>query len=407
MLVEVESEQDLKKYRGKVAGKILFLNKPREIKDGDQPLFRRYSEDELSHLTEFPIPGERDRAQFRERYMKRWKLGQALNEFLVDEKALATVEASSRDNGLVRVGGGGSREVGGNPGVTALVMAAEHYNWILRLMKEDDQDVQLRVEVSAQFYDDDTNAYNTVAEIPGTDKNDEIVMLGGHLDSWHSGTGATDDAAGCAVAMEAVRILKALNVRPRRTIRIALWGGEEQGLLGSRAYVSEHFASRPEPTDEEQKKMPAFLREQTGPRTLKPEHARLSAYFNLDNGSGKIRGIYTQENAAVEPIFEAWLAPFADLGADTLSSRNTGGTDHLSFDSVGLPGFQFIQDPLDYSTITHHTTMDVYDHLRRDDLIQASAIMASFVYHAAMRTDMMPRKPMPREESKKAATEND
>jgi Zn-dependent M28 family amino/carboxypeptidase len=217
------------------------------------------------------------------------------------------------------------------------------------------------------------------------------------MDSWHGGTGATDNAAGVAVAMEAVRILQALEVKPKRTIRIALWSGEEEGLLGSRAYVKEHFASRPEPADPKERDLPTFLRRPTGPLTLKPEHARLSAYFNVDNGTGKIRGVYAEKNAAVAPIFEAWLRPLADLGATTVTLRHTGGTDHESFDSVGLPGFQFIQDEADYETRTHHTNMDVYDRLQKDDLMQASVVLATFVYDAAMRDGLMPRRPVPRE----------
>jgi Zn-dependent M28 family amino/carboxypeptidase len=220
------------------------------------------------------------------------------------------------------------------------------------------------------------DAQNIVAEIPGTRKPAEIVMVGAHFDSWHTGTGATDNGAGSAVMMEAVRILKALNLKMDRTVRIGLWSGEEQGLLGSKAYVKEHFGD---------------------PKTMKltAEHARLSGYFNLDNGSGKIRGVYLQGNDAMRPLFERWLAPFRDLGVTTITIRNTGGTDHLSFDTVGLPGFQFIQDPLDYFTVTHHSNMDVYDHAVAADLMQASAIIASLVYDAATRPEMLPRKPAP------------
>ena len=219
-------------------------------------------------------------------------------------------------------------------------------------------------------------------------------MLGAHLDSWHAGTGASDNGAGVAVMMEAVRILKAIGVKPRRTIRIALWGGEEQGLVGSTDYVSRHFARYPEPADPEQRAIPAFLREPTGALQTTPEYARLSAYFNLDNGSGKIRGIYAQENTAAMPIFASWLAPFHDLGASTVTARNTGSTDHIAFDRVGLPGFQFVQDRLDYSTNVHHSDLDTYDHASADDLKQASAIVAAFVYQAAMREDKLPRKPV-------------
>jgi Zn-dependent M28 family amino/carboxypeptidase len=275
------------------------------------------------------------------------------------------------------------------------VLSAEHFNRIGRLL-DMKKDVELEIEVRAQFHDEDPMAYNTVAEIPGTDKKAEIVLLGAHLDSWHTGTGATDNAAGSAVCMEALRILKALDVKPRRTIRIGLWTGEEQGLLGSHAYVAEHFGSRPEPSPEE-RDMPSRLRGVTGPLTLKPDHRRLSVYFNLDNGTGKVRGIYLQQNAAAHPIFEAWLKPFADLGATTLSMRNTRGTDHLSFEDVGLPGFQFIQDRGDYQTRTHHTNWDVYDRIQREDMLQASVIMAGFAYNAAMRDAMFPRKAMPKD----------
>jgi Zn-dependent M28 family amino/carboxypeptidase len=253
------------------------------------------------------------------------------------------------------------------------------------------------LNISAKFHDEDLTAYNTVAEIPGTDKKDEIVMLGGHMDSWHGGTGATDNAAGVAVAMEAVRILKTLGVKPRRTIRIALWSGEEQGLLGSRAYVSRHFAEYQTPPGQQQQQrdfIPGTAAPR-GPLVTRSDYNKFSAYFNLDNGTGKVRGVYLQGNESVRQIFRAWLAPFRDLGASTLTIQNTGGTDHLAFDAVGLPGFQFIQDPVEYDTRTHHSNMDVYDRMQADDMKQASVIMAAFVYNAAMREEKLPRKPMP------------
>jgi hypothetical protein len=397
---KLESEADLEKHKGKLAGMIVLLADGRELKGPDKPLFRRYSEQELHDLALFELAERRGARAAppldREAARKRFRFQKTLREFLLEEKALASVEPSDRDAGVLWVAGGGSREKGVDPGVPALVMAAEHYNRLSRLLDRKIE-VELEIDVKARFHDDDEMAYNTIAEIPGTDKQPEVVMLGAHLDSWHGGTGATDNAAGSAVAMEAVRILKALDVKPKRTIRIALWTGEEQGLLGSRAYVKEHFASRPDPTDPEEKALPNYLRRAPpGPLTIKPEHAKLSAYFNFDNGTGKIRGIYTQGNVAAGPIFEAWLKPFADLGATTITNRNTGGTDHQSFDGVGLPGFQFIQDEADYSTRTHHTNMDVYDRLQKEDLMQASIIMASFVYDAAMREGRFPRKPPPR-----------
>ncbi len=394
------SEADLEKHKGKLAGMIVLLADGRELKGPEAPLFRRYNEQELHDLALFELAERRGAraapAVDREAARKRFRFQKTLREFLLEEKALASVEPSDRDAGVLWVAGGGSREKGVDPGVPALVMAAEHYNRLSRLLDRK-MEVELEIDVKARFHDDDEMAYSTIAEIPGTDKQPEVVMLGAHLDSWHGGTGATDNAAGSAVAMEAVRILKALEVKPKRTIRIALWTGEEQGLLGSRAYVKEHFASRPDPTDPEEKDLPVYLRRApSGPLTFKPEHAKLSAYFNFDNGTGKIRGVYTQGNVAAGPICEAWLKPFADLGAATITNRNTGGTDHQSFDGVGLPGFQFIQDEADYSTRTHHTNMDVYDRLQKEDLMQASVIMASFVYHAAMREERFPRKPPPR-----------
>jgi len=268
--------------------------------------------------------------------------------------------------------------------------------------------------------------FNVVAEIPGGDLKDEVVMLGAHFDSWHSGTGATDNAVGCGVALEAVRIIQSLGIKPRRTIRLALWTGEEQGLLGSKAYVTDHFgkaitppqpsgrsgrgtrgsqasskSSKTEPSGQsaDENKAAAAPATPAAPQRptkyeLKPEHAKFAAYFNLDNGTGKVRGVYLQGNEAVRPIFHAWLLPFADLGALTLSPNNTGGTDHLSYDAVGLPGFQFIQDPLEYDSRTHHSNMDVFDRLQEEDIKQASVIMASFVYHAAMRDEKLPRKPL-------------
>jgi Zn-dependent M28 family amino/carboxypeptidase len=257
-------------------------------------------------------------------------------------------------------------------------MSVEDINRLTRLLQAG-KNVRVEMELQNTFITSDSTAYNVIAEIPGTDDElaDEIVMLGAHIDSWHAATGATDNAAGVAVMMEAVRILKALNVKPRRTIRIALWSGEEQGLHGSRNYVKNHFGD-------------------VATMQLKPEQKKVSAYYNLDNGAGKIRGIYLQGNDGVRPIFETWLAPFKDLGAANVTIRNTGSTDHIPFDAIGIPGFQFIQDPLDYGTRTHHTNMDTYDRVNKADLMQAAVIVAAFVYNTAMRDQLLPRKPLPR-----------
>jgi hypothetical protein len=405
---KLETEADLDKWKGKLANTFVLLSNPRDLTAPDKALFTRYNDDELTALERFQVPRGREETRDgrpfdREAERKRFLFQQKLREFLVAEKALGAIEVSERDGAVVRVAGGGSRYSDEDPGVPTLVMAAEHYNRLCRLLDRK-LEVELEADVKARFHDDDPMAYNTIAEIPGTDKNPEVVMVGAHLDSWHSGTGATDNAAGSATVMEAVRILQALGVKPKRTIRIALWTGEEQGLLGSRAYVAQHFGARPEPADPKEKRLPRFLRSEQGPLTLKPEHAKLSAYFNIDNGTGKIRGVYTQQNAGAAPIFEAWLKPFADVDAKAVTQRNTGGTDHLSFDAVGLPGFQFVQDEADYTTRTHHTNLDVYDRLQREDLMQASVVIASFVYNAAMREGMFPRKPVPKDPPTPAPT---
>ncbi len=395
MQVSIESEEDLEKYRGEVKGKILFMSEAREIDSEDEAAFDRFTPEELEKLESFQIP-EKSSADWRQRARKRWRFQRALNQFLEEEGVAATVYVSSRNGGVLRLGSGGSREPGESVGVASVAMMAEQYNWILRLLDEE-VPVELEIEVEAEFHRQDRMAYNTIAEIPGTDLGHEIVMVGGHLDSWHAAMGANDNAAGCAVAMEAVRLLQALGVEPRRTIRIGLWSAEEQGLLGSLAHVEEHFGVQPRSEDPEEAEYPLRLRTPAWPIEVKPAHADFSVYFNIDNGGGKLRGIYTRANAAVTPIFAAWLEPFHDLGADTVTANpNIGGSDHYSFDRVGLPGFQFIQDPLDYFPRTHHSNLDTFDHASREDLMQASVIVASFVYHAAMRDEKLPRKPMPR-----------
>jgi Zn-dependent M28 family amino/carboxypeptidase len=280
-----------------------------------------------------------------------------------------------------------------------MVVAAEHYNRLVRMVQKGVLP-QLEIDIESSYHDAQANCFNIIAEIPGSDLKDEVVMIGAHFDSWHSGTGATDNAIGCGVMMEAMRILKTIGVSPRRTIRIALWTGEEQGLLGSRAYVTEHFGTlqtsqrggRREGEDREGGGREGGRRESV--LEYKPEYEKLSTYFNLDNGAGKIRGIYLQGNEAARPIFRSWLSPFADYGASTVTAANTGGTDHQSFTGIGLPGFQFIQDPIEYDTRTHHSSMDVYERLIEEDAKQSSIIIATFAYHAAMRDEKIPRRPL-------------
>ena len=401
----IEKKEDSDKYRGKLSGKIVIFGPEPEVKPIVDAPYVRLGDKELADIGQYQVPSEKAAFRYAD-YLKRLRFQKDLNEFFADEKVLAVIDHSrgTAGGGTVFVQSGGSWKTGETSQVPALTMAVEQWDRIYRLLKQK-KDVDLELNVVNTFYDDDTMQYNTVAEIPGTDKKDEVVMLGAHLDSWHAGTGATDNGAGTIVMMEAVRILKALDVKPRRTIRIALWSGEEQGLLGSQNYVQQHFGSRPAMDEPEMKGMPTLLRREAGAVSVKPERAKVAGYFNVDNGTGKIRGVYLQENAGVQPIFETWMRPFADLGMTTLTMRNTGGTDHLSFDAVGIPGFQFIQDPIEYETRTHHSNMDVYDRLQPDDLRQAAVIVASFVYNTAMRDQILPRKPtekpLPKENDKK------
>ena len=339
--------------------------------------------------------------------IERMKLIDKVAQFFYDEKVAAVIEPS-RD---AKDGGGSGGTIFDDNGATlgrtpyiaekrvkipVAVAAIESYGRLYRLTQAH-APVSVQIDIETKFTGDHEHGFNTIAEIPGTDPKlkDEVVMLGGHLDSWIAGTGATDNGAGTIVAMEAVRILEALGVKPRRTIRIALWTGEEQGIFGSRGYVKQHFGSAALSTAPDQLALPEFLRRAAGPLEVKPEQKFISAYFNVDNGTGKIRGVYLQGNAAIAPIFAQWIAPLKDLGVTTLTMRNTGGTDHLSFDAVGIPGFQFIQDDLDYESRTHHSNQDVVERLQPSDLKQIATVEAIFVYNAAQRDQMLPRKPLP------------
>lgn len=338
------------------------------------PDARRFEDSELNKLPDDHMIDKK----LLDYYIPRIINGYKTRVYLQSKGAagLLTVNEKGRD-GTIFVSGTPAFAKNYAPSLPEMVVSNEQYLQLQRLLC-DKQNVEVELNVKNKFYTDNTTGYNVIAEIPGSDPilKNEVVILGGHLDSWHSGTGATDNAAGCIVAMEAVRILKALDVQPKRTIRIALWGGEEQGLLGSFGYVKKHYGN------------PQDMR-------LKPEQLNVSAYFNLDNGSGKIRGIYLQNNEKVRDIFSAWMKPFADMGVTGITSSNAGSTDHLSFDAVGIPAFQFIQDPLEYETRTHHSNMDVYEHLSIPDLQQAATIMAAFIYNSAMRSKILPRKPLP------------
>ena len=391
---KIETKEDIEKFKGKLAGKFVMLGDVAEMKPHDKLQYQRYDEKALEDATQYDMP--RAPRLSREESLKRRAFTKALIAFLIEEKPLAVVTPGTGDFGTFHVQSAGSARAGQayDYPVPAVVLSDEQFARITRLI-DMKKEPQLELEVKSQYYEN-PQTYNTIAEIPGGDRKDEVVMIGAHLDSWHGGTGATDNAAGSAAVMETVRILKALGITPRRTIRIALWSGEEEGLLGSSAYVGQHFASRTVPEDE--LGIPSAFRRGTGPLTIKPEHAKLDAYFNLDNGTGKVRGIYAQDNAAVVPIFESWLTPLHDLGATTVTMNNTGSTDHVPFDENGLPGFQFIQDQVEYRERTHHTNYDTYERLQKDDLMQAAVVMATFVWETANRPDMLPRKPLTKQD---------
>jgi hypothetical protein len=406
--MDVKKEEDLDKYKGKIAGKVVLLGEMREVKPVDKPLFERMDDKDLAKIVEYPLTPEP--GYFTPELMKRLELRQKISKFLAEEHALAVV-LPSRD-GRNSGGSGGTIFVDSSGGlgwfsyqrehiqpVPVVIAAIENYGRVYRLLKAN-VPVTIEVNVDVKFTGDHEHGFDTVAEIPGTDPKlkDEVVMVGGHLDSWAAATGATDNGAGTVVAMEVMRILNALQVKPRRTIRIGLWTGEEQGLFGSIGYVKQHFGFVPLSTAPDQVKLPEWLRKPAGPLVLKPDQQKISGYFNVDNGSGKILGVYLQENIAEAPIFAQWIEPLKDLGVTAISVRNTEGTDHESFDAVGIPGFQFIQDKLDCSTRTHHSNMDTYERLQPGDLAQAATVEAIFVYNAAMRDQMLPRKPLPHPE---------
>lgn len=420
--VDAKDEKDLQRFKAKLKDAIVLTAPMREVKARFEPMGTRLSENDLLALADAPEPI----GGVNPRYSPAQQAAQVFTmrkyQFFQAEGAALLVDPSrDGDGGTIFVQSATVPQTvtidsyaqnaprliqpydkKSGPIPQQIVLAVEHYNRIARMIEAGEK-VQMTVDLAVEWQDADPTGYNTIAEIPGSDLKDELVMLGGHLDSWHAGTGATDNGAGVAVAMEAVRILQALNLKPRRTIRIALWTGEEQGLLGSKAYVTRHFGEVPTPSPSLTPAQPVAA----GPLAATPaivapvaklikraEYDKLDAYFNLDNGTGKIRGVYLQGNESVRPLFRQWLMPFRDLGASTLSIANTGGTDHLSFDAVGLPGFQFIQDGIEYGARTHHSNQDVFDRIQADDIKQAATIMAAFIYNAAMRDEKLPRKPL-------------
>lgn len=400
VFLDARTPDDLARYKGKLRGKIVLLYPARQVEPNFSPLALRTTDEELTKLANAkPASSEQQRFQMSAERRARFELNYKKWQMLYAEGAAVVLEPGPGDGGVVYVT---AATIPSPPDATVkqrahpwdsnkpkvipqAVVAAEHYNRIIRLLSRGIP-VQLEVNIKTRFYEQDTMSYNVIGEIPGSDLKDEVVMIGGCLDSWHTGTGATDNAAGAAVAMEVLRLFKSLNLRPRRTIRIGLWSAEEQGALGSQAYVAAHFGKRVDGA--------------SGPSAhtrleLKPEYEKFSGYFNLDYGTGKIRGVYLQGNEDVRHVFRAWLAPFKEMGADTLTIAGIGATDHNSFDEVGLPGFQFIRDFMESNPRTAHTNMDVYDHVLEDDLKQSAIVAASFIYQAAMRDEKLPRKRLP------------
>jgi carboxypeptidase Q len=406
----IEDEKGIEKWKGKLAGKIiLYGDAPKNSPDPENPL-QHYDAAKLDHFASYPLDGDQSDSYVLPTdpaiiggFFKQMAFKEKVARFFADEHAIAVLvpggfRGEIHDDTDSSMGWWVYKPEKKQP-IPSAVIASEAIGRMLRLVSHD-VPVTLRLNIATKFTGDHVDGSDVIADIPGTDTSlkDQVVMMGGHLDSWIAGTGATDDGAGAIIALEAMRILKALNIQPRRTIRIGLWGGEEQGIFGSAGYVSNHFATFSYSSKPEDQAVPTFVRQQTAPMTLKPEHATFDAYFNADNGTGKFLGIFAEGNSQAASIFEQWGAPIKDLGFTTISERNTGSTDHVSFQLAGLPGFQFIQDPRDYLTVTHHTNQDVYERLSESDLKQASVIMATFVYNAAQRDAMMPRMPLPHPE---------
>jgi carboxypeptidase Q len=407
---DLKEEKDFEQWKGKLAGKvILYGDAPKINPDPANPL-EHYDQAKLEHFRSYPLDGDQHDSYvlpsdpaFWEKIFKEMAFLEKVGHFFADEQAVAALRPSGSggvlgDDTDISLGWFVYRPEH-KQALPSAALSDEAFGRMHRLVAHG-VTVSVRLNIATKFFGEHEAGNDVIAEIPGTDPalKDQVVMLGGHLDSWIAGTGATDNGAGTIIALEAMRILRALNIQPRRTIRIGLWGGEEQGLFGSAGYVSNHFGVGSYSTKPEEMLVPEFLRQQTGPITIKPEHAKLDAYFNADNGSGKFLGIFTEGNGAAAAIFQQWAAPINDLGFTTVTLRNTGATDHVPFDQVGLPGFQFIQDPRDYGTRSHHTNLDTYERLSEPDLKQAAVIMAIFVYNAAQRDAMLPRKPMPHPE---------
>jgi carboxypeptidase Q len=416
VVVEAKNDAELQKYKGTLRGKIVLAGNVRELKPRFEPTAKRLNEKELLELADAPdpalLPRRPQRPPRSPEEIEAAKFNDRKTQFYSDEGVALLVGSSfAGDGGMLQFVQSafvpqpfdtpfdkriGPWEKSAPKLIPQIAISNDHYNRLARMIQQGER-VRMSVNLQVEFDDSDPMSYNTVAEIPGTDLKDEVVMLGAHLDSWHTATGATDNAAGVGVMMEAVRILKALNLQPRRTVRIALWSGEEEGLLGSRAYVKEHFGPIDSPTAASNGAADGATT--PAPPRYKPEHERLNVYFNVDSGTGAIRGIFLQGNEALRPIFSRWLMPFREFkvgqttyNASTVTPSNTGGSDFLSFDAAGLNGFDFMQDDMEYETRTWHSNQDNYDRLVADDLKEAACIVAAFVYNAATMDGRLPRK---------------
>ncbi|HWU86968.1 MAG TPA: M20/M25/M40 family metallo-hydrolase [Kofleriaceae bacterium] len=391
VVAPMKRERDFEAWRGKLAGKIVLLTLPN---DGDEPgeaPFKRLTNEDVAKLDRYRQP-EYDPEQV-ERFGKRITFGKKLDAFLKAEGALAWARMAYRDGKLVH-GEGYAHRLGETPALPGVEIAAEDYRRLARRAKAGAAP-KLEITSNVQFDDSDPKAYNILAEIPGADPNAGYVMAGAHLDSWVAGDGAADNGAGTVVVMEAARILSSLGVRPKRTIRFALWAGEEQGLLGSLAYTEKYLATRA-PAPGPETAMEQYVRwSYRFPITPLPGHKDLVAYFNIDNGSGKVHGIHAEGNVAAVPLLREWLQPFASMGAGSVVASPTGGTDHVFMQAVGIPGYQFVQDPLDYQSRVHHSSVDTFDHLKAQDLRQASVVLAGVLFQAANSARTLPRMPVP------------
>lgn len=390
VVAPIAKKEHFDAYRGKLAGKIVLITKPGT---GDEPgtaPFRRLDNGEIAKRDAIDLPSFDPDSLERRREQSDYAL--ELDEFLRSEGAVAWVKKSYRDGKLLH-GTGYTFESGKTPSLPGFEIAAEDYRRLTRLAKTGPAP-RLSLMAETRFVDDDTQAYNIIGEIPGSDPKGGYVMAGAHFDSWFAADGAVDNGAGSVTVLEAARILKAIGAKPKRTIRFALWGAEEQGLHGSLAYIRRHMMER----EGEEGLSPRELGREWRylyPVTPKPGYSQMKAYFNMDNGSGKFRGIHAEGNVGAEKLLRSWLSPFADLGASQVVAGNTGGTDHVYFQAVGLPAFQFVQDPLDYFARLHHTNADTFDHLRPDDLRQTSTVMAGVLLAAANDEDALPREPIP------------